>query len=92
MSLEVGSLLTASVVQPLGRRRVNVGWVSRPRTKYNSRAVVNEAAMLADLRTHYGDKIDLRELHFNRSLTQAMQDVSSLDVLAGMHGAGALPT
>ena len=34
------------MLQPLGKRKVNIGWVFRPRTKYNSRAVVNEREML----------------------------------------------
>ena len=45
--------------------------------------------MLAELRAYYGSAVDLRELHFNSSLTQAMQDVSSLDIMVGVHGGGA---
>ena len=84
------ALRDLSVSQPLATgRKVNLGWISRPRTKYNSRAVVNEGELLEHLRAHYGASMDLRVLYFNGSLTQAMQDVSQLDVLVGVHGAGA---
>ena len=66
-----------------------IGWVSRPRSKYNSRAVVNEAEVLAALAGHYGQGAAVQALYFNGSLTQAMQDVAGVDVLVGMHGAGA---
>lgn len=73
---------------PVKQRKVVVGWVSRPRSKYNSRAVINEADVVAALAKHYGQAADVRLLHFNRSLTAAMQDVADVDVMVGVHGAG----
>ena len=76
---------------PIKQRKAVVGWVSRPRSKYNSRAVINEAEVVAALAKHYGAAAEVRTLHFNRSLTQAMQDVADLDIMVGVHGAGGPP-
>ena len=76
---------------PIKQRKAVIGFVSRPRSKYNSRAVINEAEVVAALAKHYGAAADVRTLHFNRSLTQAMQDVADLDIMVGVHGAGGAP-
>ena len=49
---------------------------------------MNEVELVAQLQAHYGAAANVSTLYFNGSLTQAMQDVSQLDVLVGVHGAG----
>ena len=66
---------------------MNIGWVSRPRTKYNSRAVINEVELVAALQKQYS-AANVHMLYFNRTLTQAMQDTADLDIMVGVHGAG----
>ena len=74
---------------PIKERKLNIAWLSRQRSMYNSRAVVNEMEAVASLREHYGPSAVVRMLHFSGSLAKTMQDLSDVDILIGMHGAGA---
>lgn len=68
--------------------RIQVGFISRPRSKGMSRAVVNEQELMQALQEKYHDVADVKLLHFNTSLAEAMLVVNRTDILIGIHGAG----
>lgn len=58
---------------------------------WNSRAIINEEELLEAMRTRYADTVEIEVFDFNMTLLQAMVAVRRLNVLVGMHGAGACP-
>ena len=68
--------------------RIQIGLVSRPRSHYNSRAIVNEEQLLMAMHERYQSSADARLLSFDSTLSMAMLEASHMHILIGTHGAG----
>lgn len=69
--------------------RTRIGWVSRPPKQFQSRAVLNEAEVIAALKQRYDADISVLSFHSGpQGLGRAIEDTHALDILVGFHGAG----
>ena len=63
--------------------------ISRPKGPNNSRAILNEGAIVDALRQRYGQYADVSLIVFNHmTLSEAMVAMNYTDILIGVHGAG----